>query len=178
MTPPLDLVGAGEAAQLLGVRTPNFVRDWSRRAGFPAPVATIGRGRVWRRDEVEAFRQRVGPRRGAVSRRLELSDVAGRWLPDIKRRIVRVCRPTRIVLFGSQARGEANAGSDIDLLVVLPADTRRRVSAADVRAAIGRVPIGVDVIVVTEADLERAMESTASVLRPALREGATIYVAR
>jgi hypothetical protein len=47
-----------------------------------------------------------------------------------------------------------------------------------VRAAIGRVPIGVDVIVATEADLERAMESTASVLRPALRDGATIYVAR
>jgi len=42
---------------------------------------------------------------------------AARWLPTIKRRIVRRFHPDRVVLFGSQARGKAGARSDIDLLV-------------------------------------------------------------
>jgi hypothetical protein len=36
--------------------------------------------------------------------------------------IVRTYAPQRVVLFGSQAHGTANAGSDLDLLVVLDDD--------------------------------------------------------
>ncbi|MBM3494009.1 MAG: nucleotidyltransferase domain-containing protein [Armatimonadetes bacterium] len=39
-------------------------------------------------------------------------------IADMAATIVRPVAPERIVLFGSQARGEATLGSDVDLLVV------------------------------------------------------------
>jgi predicted nucleotidyltransferase len=40
-------------------------------------------------------------------------------IPEITARIVRAFHPAKIILFGSHARGDARADSDIDLLVVL-----------------------------------------------------------
>jgi hypothetical protein len=40
-----SVVGAKEGAALFGVRPSNFVRDWAARPDFPAPVATLARGR-------------------------------------------------------------------------------------------------------------------------------------
>jgi predicted nucleotidyltransferase len=39
------------------------------------------------------------------------------------KRIVRQFAPDQIILFGSQARGDAGPDSDVDLLVVMPTDT-------------------------------------------------------
>ena len=41
-------------------------------------------------------------------------------------RVLKVCRPVEVVLFGSTARGELRKNSDIDLLVV-PADAIRQI---------------------------------------------------
>ena len=49
------VVGTKEAAAMLGVRPPNFVRDWSTRPDFPVPVSTLASGRIWARDEVAAY---------------------------------------------------------------------------------------------------------------------------
>ena len=43
--------------------------------------------------------------------------------------VVRLVWPLRIVVFGSVARGEATAGSDLDLLVVMPDGVRSRETA-------------------------------------------------
>jgi predicted nucleotidyltransferase len=43
-------------------------------------------------------------------------------LGEIVRRLVDAYQPERIYLFGSWARGEQNADSDYDLLVVVPDD--------------------------------------------------------
>ena len=37
---------------------------------------------------------------------------------EITRRIVAAANPVKVILFGSQARGAAYAGSDLDLLVI------------------------------------------------------------
>ena len=120
------LVGTKEAAALFGVRPSNFVRDWANRDDFPKPVATLARGRLWAREDVETYRARTGPRRAVALADLPLSPDAARWLPVIKRRIVRRFRPDRIVLFGSQVRGDARLDSDADLLVVIPGNAHRR----------------------------------------------------
>ncbi len=44
--------------------------------------------------------------------------VAQNVLDEIIRRVVKVARPVRIILFGSAARGEIGPNSDVDLLVV------------------------------------------------------------
>ena len=41
-------------------------------------------------------------------------------IAEITDRIVRQFEPERIILFGSQARGDADDRSDVDLLVVMP----------------------------------------------------------
>ncbi len=43
--------------------------------------------------------------------------------PELLEPIVAYYRPQRVILFGSQARGDAGANSDIDLLVVVDDDT-------------------------------------------------------
>lgn len=53
------VVGTKEAAAMIGVRPPNFVRDWSTRPDFPRPVSTLSSGRVWSRDEVAAYAGRA-----------------------------------------------------------------------------------------------------------------------
>ncbi|MDE0086719.1 MAG: nucleotidyltransferase domain-containing protein [Candidatus Poribacteria bacterium] len=50
-------------------------------------------------------------------------------------RIVREFDPLQIILFGSQARGDADPDSDIDLLVVFSELTDKRKTAVDIGVA-------------------------------------------
>jgi predicted nucleotidyltransferase len=169
------LLGTKEAAAFYGVNVPNFCRDWASRADFPAPAATLSTGRVWREEDLLAYRVAVAPKRGARVHKLRLSPQAEKWLPVIKRRIVGGFKPERIILFGSQARGEAREWSDIDLIVVVdPGQDRSEVQSA-IRRSLAGVPIDRDVVVVTAADLVRDFDLPGSILWPAAREGVTIY---
>ena len=170
-----NLVGTKEAAALFGVRPPNFVRDWAGREDFPEPVATLARGRLWSREAVVAYRANVGPRRAVALSDLPLSADAARWLPVIKRRIVRRFRPDRIILFGSQARGDARRDSDADLLVVIPGNAHRRHTEASIYGSLAGIPFGTDVVVVHPEDIEAGSDLVGTVLEPALREGRTVY---
>ncbi len=73
------LVGTAEAASVVGVRPQNFVRDWASRPDFPAPVATLSSGRVWRESDVRAYaiaRRRYRPDR---ARLLEIARRVAWW---------------------------------------------------------------------------------------------------
>jgi predicted nucleotidyltransferase len=170
------LMGTKEAATLFGVRPSNFIRDWASREDFPKPVATLARGRLWAREDLEVFRARTGPRRAVALADLPLSPDAARWLPVIKRRIVRRFRPDRIVLFGSQARGDARPDSDVDLLVVLPGNAHRRHAEAAIYASLVGIPLGTDVVVVHPEDIGRGADLVGTIVGPILREGRTVYV--
>ena len=58
LAPAGDLVGTREAAEILGVLPPNFVRDWAARADFPAPAGEVAGGRVWRAADVRLYARR------------------------------------------------------------------------------------------------------------------------
>ena len=90
-------------------------------------------------------------------------------------RIVREFDPLQIILFGSQARGDADPHSDIDLLVVFAELTDKRKTAIDIGRALSDVPVAKDIIVSTPEELERGRTRIGSVLRYAQQEGKILW---
>jgi predicted nucleotidyltransferase len=90
-------------------------------------------------------------------------------------RIVSGFQPERIIVFGSYARGEARADSDIDLLVVMPDGTDRRQTAIAIMEALHDVHFPKDVVVTTPDRITRYGHLVGTILRPALREGKELY---
>jgi len=74
---------------------------------------------------------------------------------DLAQRIAKDFAPERIILFGSHARGDARADSDIDLLVLFRevADQNRR--AAELYASLVGIAGPKDIVVSTTARFER-----------------------
>lgn len=89
--------------------------------------------------------------------------------------IVESVEPRRIVLFGSAARGEMGANSDLDVLVVMPDGTHRRKTAQAIYRALIGLGVAKDIVVVTESDVHEHRDNPGLVLRPALHEGKELY---
>ena len=90
-------------------------------------------------------------------------------------RIVRRFHPERIILFGSQARGEGGADSDVDLLVVMPVKGSRREKAIEIGVALHDIHVPKDIIVTRPEDFEWRKEVVGTIERPAWREGRVLY---
>jgi hypothetical protein len=58
-----DLVGVAEAASILGWDRRRVV-TYVDRGAFPRPLAELASGRIWRRDDVEAFARDRARRKG------------------------------------------------------------------------------------------------------------------
>jgi len=98
-------------------------------------------------------------------------------LDSIVDRVSAVAQPQRIVLFGSAADGEIAPGSDVDLLVIVRGPVHRRALAQSIYRNLHGIPVPVDIVVATEQDVEQYGDQVGTILRPALREGVTIYEA-
>jgi len=79
----------------------------------------------------------------------------------------------KVILFGSLARGEADLGSDLDLLVVMPADRTGREWTRLVNMGLPR-EVATDVLVYAEDELARETPRN-SFLRRTLSEGRVVY---
>ena len=90
-------------------------------------------------------------------------------------RIVQEYDPLQIILFGSQARGDADRYSDIDLLVVFPELSDKRKTAIDIMRNLSDIPVPKDILVSTPEELERHRTRIGSVLRYAQQEGKVIW---
>ena len=90
-------------------------------------------------------------------------------------RIVELCAPERVILFGSYARGRVDPDSDVDLLVVMRGPGTKRQQAARIHAALAGVGIPKDVVVVTPEELERFRDVVGTIIYPAVREGRGLY---
>jgi len=90
-------------------------------------------------------------------------------------RIVRNFKPVQVILFGSQARGDAAQLSDVDLLVVLPETANRREAAIEIRRVLASIPVAKDILVTTPDEIRQRGSLVGTVLRSALKEGKVIY---
>lgn len=87
--------------------------------------------------------------------------------------------PDQIILFGSRARGDARADSDLDLLVIMPepfdARHRRRDLLRRVRRALHGYRIPVDILLYSRDEVDTWSQSPNHAIGRSLREGVTVY---
>jgi predicted nucleotidyltransferase len=101
--------------------------------------------------------------------------VAQQILKQATQRLVDQFAPTRIILFGSQARGTADDRSDVDLLVICKVAGRKRDLMVAMDRALSGLGIARDVIVITPEEYERDRNIPGTVARPASLEGKVLY---
>lgn len=104
---------------------------------------------------------------------LPVTDLVKNALAVAVERIVERVHPLQIILFGSQARGEAWPDSDVDLLVVEETVTDRQAATVELLRALAGIGVAKDVIVATPETLAAAAPD--SVSAAAVREGRTVY---
>lgn len=94
--------------------------------------------------------------------------------------IVERIRPEKIVLFGSQAYGEPNEHSDVDLLVIRRDMTSAKASNLQMRELFWEVevrPLSFTLLSKTPAQLQAKVSSGSPVYEDILGKGVTLYAA-
>ena len=81
--------------------------------------------------------------------------------------------PDRIILFGSYAYGHPHAGSDVDLLVIMPASSEVNQSIRMTLAF--DAPFPLDLIVRTPAKVARRLKEGSDFLEEILTKGIVVY---
>ena len=91
------------------------------------------------------------------------------------RQILLAGHPQAVLLFGSSARGTANADSDFDWLVVEDTPLRPTQRGLRYRLAMHPRTIPVDLVVRTPDEIRKALTEGRSFLSEVVREGRVIY---
>lgn len=176
------MVSVAEAAQRAG-RDPETIRRWIRAGKVSAwkvggqhmideedlATAIRGVGSI-QPGEVRMAREAGAPYFAAQDHRP--ATAIDPWLTTIVGRIVRAMDPTRIILFGARARGEARADSDYELLVILPEVPDRMAARVAVRRSFEDVPVPADIHV---ASVDEIDGQPSGALYWALKEGCSVY---
>src|SRR3989442_10295032 len=76
---------------------------------------------------------------------------------SFSRQIAERYSPEKIIVFGSQARGEAKIDSDVDMLVVMEHTRKNAYMAAEIRSEL-RPSFPLDLIVRRPSDLDKRLE--------------------
>ena len=100
----------------------------------------------------------------------------GEWIPEIVDDVVEGFGPSRVIVFGSVARGEAGVDSDVDLLVLFDS-----LGAADRRRLMGRIrtaiaaPVPIDVVVAEVSEYEAGKDVNGSPYYWPAKDGRVVY---
>jgi predicted nucleotidyltransferase len=91
-------------------------------------------------------------------------------------RIVATTRPQQIIVFGSYARGQAQPGSDLDLLVIADDSLANcRAESVRLRRALRGISMPIDIIVARRSEVERFRHTPGWLYENALSEGQVLY---
>lgn len=83
--------------------------------------------------------------------------------------------PATVIMFGSYARGDADEGSDLDLLVVQSELMDEAAEYLRLRSAVGRIGIGVDLLLFSQRDFERRSQVPGTLPYWAKKEGKVLH---
>ena len=91
------------------------------------------------------------------------------------KRIAKKFDPELIILFGSQARGDAGPDSDVDLLVVMDVEGSRLEKSVEIRLALREFLVPMDIIVTRPEEFAWRKDVVGTIEWPASREGKILY---
>jgi len=107
-----------------------------------------------------------------VGCRYDLAVTPAEIIEEIRTRLTRAAPPdSRVILFGSRARGEAEDGSDFDVLVIEPEVRDSAREAVRLRRELGELLAPIDVIVIDRESARRRASVRGTMVERALREG-------
>ena len=98
-------------------------------------------------------------------------------LKQLVERIVAATKPSRVIVFGSYGRNNANEGSDLDIMVIKPEVTNKGAEMVRLHEVVGDVGTGVDVLVYSDDEFDRRSRVPGTVLYWARKEGRPVYEA-
>jgi len=102
---------------------------------------------------------------------IDTEELLGRMTADI----VAAMDPLRVILFGSRARGEAKAGSDVDLIVVEEDVSHRRNRVGVLVRLLSKYALPADVLLYSREEFEHWRDRRNHVLYRATREGRVLH---
>ena len=104
--------------------------------------------------------------------------ISGEQIQQAVKRLVVAAKPSKIILFGSYARGDATEDSDLDLMVIEQEVANKFDEMVRLRNVMGDMGVGVDLLVYSDGEASRRSQVPGTVLYRALKEGRVIYAAR
>jgi uncharacterized protein len=105
-----------------------------------------------------------------------LNAISGKLLRTITDRLVAEFQPEQVILFGSHAWGEPNAGSDVDLMVIVSeSDSSEYERALRGHACLSDLAIAKDVMVKTRSEFDFFRDVRASLEHKIAERGKVLY---
>ena len=91
-------------------------------------------------------------------------------------KIIEVSQPRKLILFGSYVSGNMHINSDLDFLVVTGDDIENpRKESVRIRQALKGILMSMDILVVTESQLDQLANTPGLIYREALIKGKVVY---